>query len=190
MSVIETSLHEGEKIIMTVRKHPLILVGQLIPFVLLDYLPYLLPELGKFLDAAGSTSGALWSTTLSFDNPWVAFVVGIYWLFVWMGAFGVFINHFLDQWIITSERVIDINQRDFWNREVSSLLLSRVQNVETDISGFFHTLFGFGTVSVETGGAEVGRVRMSGLEHPRAIRDLILKEVSRIQSGKEHSGLF
>lgn len=178
---LETSMHTGEHVIMTVRRHPLILVGKLIPFLILDYLPYLLPELGKMLDAAGSTGVTGWAELFSFDNPWVAFIVGLYWLFVWMGAFSVFVNHWLDQWIITNERIIDINQLDFWQREVSSLLLARVQNVETDISGFFHTLFGFGKVSVETGGAEVGRVQMSGLERPREIRDLILKEVAKIQ---------
>lgn len=181
MALLETSLHTNEQILMTVRKHPLVLVGKLIPFIILDYLPYLLPKLGLFLDTAGTTNLIGWSELFSFSNPWVAFIVGVYWLFIWMAAFGTFINHFLDQWVITTERVIDINQRDFWSREVSSLLLSRVQNVETDISGLFNTLFGFGTVSLETGGAEVGRFRMTGLAHPRALRDKILEEVARVR---------
>ncbi len=179
--MLETTLHSGEHVILTVRKHPLILVGNLVPFAILDYLPYLLPELGRFLDTASASGLVGWSELFSFSNPWVAFIVGAYWLFVWMGAFGVFINHFLDQWIITNERIIDINQQDFWSREVSSMLLIRVQNIETDISGFFHTLFGFGTVSVETGGAEVGRVKMGGLANPKLIRDRILEEVAKVQ---------
>ena len=185
--MLETSLHPNEQVIMTVRKHPLILVGQMIPFALLDYLPYLLPVLASFLEANSTASMVDFNALLSFDNPWVAFIVGVYWLFIWMGAFGVFVNHFLDQWVITNERIIDINQDGFWSREVSSLLLQRVQNVETDITGLFQTLFGFGTVSVETGGAEVGRVKMSGLAHPKAIRDTILKEVAAAQHGDSHS---
>lgn len=188
--MLETSLHQNEHVIMTVRKHPLVLIGNLLPFALLDYLPYLLPALGRMLDSA-SAGGSLiaWEATLSFTNPWVAFVVGIYWLFVWMGAFGVFVNHFLDQWVITNERIIDINQEHFWSRSVSSMLLARVQNVETDISGLFHTLFGFGTVSVETGGAEVGRVKMGGLAHPKRIRDRILEEVARIHKESAKQGI-
>lgn len=189
MAILETTLHPGESVIMTIRRHPLILVGKLIPFLILDYLPYLLPKVGILLDQVGTTNVIGWTELFAFSNPWVSFTVGVYWLFVWMGAFGVFVNHYLDQWILTSERIIDINQRDFWSRDVSSMLLSRVQNVETNISGFFHTLFGFGTVSVETGGAEVNRVRMTGLEHPREIRDRILQEVARIQSEATHSAL-
>jgi membrane protein YdbS with pleckstrin-like domain len=180
--MIETGMHPGEHIILTVRKHPLLLVGQLLPFIILDYIPYFLPELGKFLEAAAQAPTADWSYLLSFDNPVVAFMVGIYWLFVWMGAFGVFVNHYLDQWIVTNERIIDINQRGFWSRDVSSLLLVRVQDVETEVHGFFNTLFGFGTLSVETGGAEVGRFRMTGLPNPKHIRDRILAEAAKLHN--------
>lgn len=177
--MIEFQMHPHEKIILTVRKHPLILVGKLVPFAILDYLPYLIPNLGEFLMQVSNSDAIAWTQIMTFENPWVAFVVGIYWLFVWMAAFGTITNHFLDQWIITNERIVDIDQKDFWSREVSTLLLTRVQDVETEVHGFFHTLFGFGTVSVETAGADQGRFRMPGLANPRYIRDLILKEAQR-----------
>lgn len=177
-------MNSGEHVVMSLRKHPLILVGQLIPFILLDYVPYALPKLGAYLDGMGANPAISYETMLSFGNPWVDFVVGIYWLFVWMGAFSIFTNHFLDQWVVTNERIIDINQKDFWSREVSSLFLDRVQNVETEVNGFFHTLFNFGTVSVETAGAEVGRVRMTGLPHPRHVRDVILEEARKYHQSK------
>ncbi len=183
---VETELYPNEKILHRAQKHPLILVGQLIPLAILDYLPYLLPKLGLFLDQANPASIIAWGQVLSFDNPWVAFIVGVYWLFIWMAMFGLFVNHFLDQWIITNERVIDINQRDFWSRDVSSVLLVRVQDVETDISGFFHTLFGFGTVTVESAGADGSKTCMKGLSKPRYVRELILKEAMRAR--KEEFG--
>ncbi len=177
--MIEFALHPHEKVILTVRKHPLILVGRLIPLIILDALPYTLPNLGEFLTRVSATNTIPWTQMLSFENPWVAFIVGLYWLFLWMAAFGMITNHFLDQWIVTSERIVDIDQKDFWSREVSTLLLTRVQDVEIEVHGLFHTLFGFGTVSVETAGAEPGRFRMPGLGNPRYIRDLILKEAQR-----------
>ncbi len=164
---------------MVVRKHPLILVGSLIPYAILDYLPYLLPALGRFLETASAANVVGWIDILSFENPWTRFIIGIYWLFVWMGAFGTFINFYLDQWYITTERIVDIDQKDFWHRQVSTLLLTRVEDVETNISGLFDTLFGFGTISVETAGAEPGRFKMPGLSRPREVRDLILKEAAR-----------
>jgi membrane protein YdbS with pleckstrin-like domain len=175
-------LHAGERVVLKLGKHPLVLVGNLIPFAVLDYLPYLLPQLGEYISRVNPSSAVDMASSLSFENPWVRFIVGIYWLFVWMGAFGVFTDYYLDKWIVTTERIIDINQKSFWSREVSSLFLHRVQNVETDISGFFNTIFGFGTVSVESAGAEVNRIRMTGLARPEHVRDVILREAARHES--------
>jgi membrane protein YdbS with pleckstrin-like domain len=175
-------LHAGERVVLKLGKHPLVLVGNLIPFAVLDYLPYLLPQLGEYISRVNPSSTVDMASSLSFENPWVRFIVGIYWLFVWMGAFGVFTDYYLDKWIVTTERIIDINQKSFWSREVSSLFLHRVQNVETDISGFFNTIFGFGTVSVESAGAEVNRIRMTGLARPEHVRDVILREAARHES--------
>lgn len=177
-------LHHNERVILKLRKHPLILVGTLIPYALLDYLPYLLPGLGKALENMNPGVALDYAETLSFDNPWVRFLVGVYWLFVWMGAYGAFMNHYLDQWIVTSERIIDIDQENFWSRTVKSTFLHRIQNVEVETHGFFHTLFGFGTVSVETAGAEVNRILMRGLGNPEHVRDTILRETSRLETEK------
>lgn len=177
-------LHADEQVILNVRKHPLILVGRLIPFALLDYLPYLLPGFGAAIMASNPASVIDFAATLSFENPWMQFLVGIYWLFIWMGAFGVFTNHYLDQWVVTNERIIEIDQKSFWNRSVSSLFLNRVQNVETDVEGFFNTLFHFGTVSVESAGAEVNRIRMSGLGNPEHVRDVILREHAKMEEAR------
>lgn len=191
--MVDLKLQAGEHILVSLRKHPLIVVGQLIPFAILDYLPYLVPKFAEYVQSMNPNTAIPYLSGITFGNPWFDFIVGIYWLFVWMGAFGVFTNYFLDQWIVTNERIIDINQIDFWNREISSLFLSRIQNVETEIDGFFHTLFGFGTVSVESAGAEIGRVKMRGLARPNYVRDLILKEIAKFHG--EHTappkkGLF
>lgn len=177
--MVDLQLQPGEHILMSLRKHPLILVGQLIPFAILDYLPYLLPKIGVFLASLTTAPKFDYLALFSFGNPWTDFIVGVYWLFVWMGAFGVFIDYFLDQWIVTDRRIIDIDQRSFWARDIITLYFSNVEDVETKIHGFFYTLFGFGTVSVESAGAEVGRMQMTGLSHPNEVRDLILREMAK-----------
>jgi hypothetical protein len=176
----DLTLHPGERILVSLRKHPLIAVGTLLPYAILDYLPYLLPKFGAWLTLQNPTSTFNYMAAFSFANPWIDFIVGIYWLFVWMGAFSTFTNYFLDEWIVTNERVIDVNQKSFWSREVSSLFLDRVQDVDVDITGFFQTLFGFGTVTVESAGAEPGIVHMTGLARPTYVRNLILEEVGKL----------
>lgn len=188
--MVDLKLQSGEHILISLRKHPLIVIGQLIPFALLDYLPYLIPKFTTYIQSMNPSTVVPYLTGLTFGTPWFDFVVGIYWLFVWMGAFTIFTNYFLDQWIVTNERIININQIDFWNREISSLFLSRIQNVETEIDGFFHTLFGFGTVSVESAGAEVGRMRMNGLARPNHVRDLILHEIAKFHETKPSTSVL
>lgn len=176
----DLALHPGEKVLMSLRKHPLICVGSLIPFAVLDYLPYLLPRFGNWLASLNPNASIDYASLLSFENPWVTFVIGVYWIFVWMGAFGTFTNYFLDQWIVTNERIIMVNQVSFFYREFSSLFLDRVQDVKIEIGGFFQTLFGFGTVEVESAGANAAAARMAGLSHPTTVRDLVLAEVGKL----------
>lgn len=178
----EFTLEPEEQIMASVRKHPLIIIGKLIPFLVLAFIPNLIPALLNAI-AANTSAGPLAGVTamLSGDNPWVHFIVGIYLLFVWMGAFSVFTDYYLDQWIITTHRIIRIEQIGFWDREVSSLHMNRVQDVMTDVRGLFAELFGYGTISVETAGDDAARFRMNGIRNARALRDLIMKEVTERQ---------
>ncbi len=80
-------------------------------------------------------------------------------------------------WIITNTRIVDIRQYGFFSRKVSSFLLSRVQDVTTDVEGFIETIFGFGTLNVETAGREE-LFQMRGIKKPTELRDLIMREVA------------
>lgn len=173
----EFNYETGEHLIRAVRKHPLIFIGGLIPFALLAWLPTLLPEAVNLLQSSGGPAGA-WLNAISFDNPWARFVIGIYWLFVWMGAYHTFTDLYLDQWVVTNHRIIRIDQSGFFDRQVSSLHLNRVQDVQTDVHGLLAELFGFGTLSVETAGDDSGRFRIRGIANVRNLRDIIMKEVT------------
>ncbi len=172
----EFNYESGEHLIASVRKHPLIFIAQLIPFALLAVLPTLLPHVVEGLRSVGSAGAIV--DALSLDHPWLRFIVGIYWLFVWMAAFHAFTDFYLDQWIITNHRIVRIDQVGFFDRQVSSLHLNRVQDVQSDVRGLFGELFGFGTLSVESAGDDAGRFRIRGIRNVRGLRDVIMKEVT------------
>lgn len=176
----EFELEPGERVISSVRKHPLIVIGQLIPFVILALIPFLLPVLINLLQNFGAEQIAF-VEYLSTENPWTRFVVGMYWLFVWIGAFGIFTDYYLDHWVITNHRIMSIDQQGFFDRKVSSLHLNRIQDVMTDIEGLLGELFGFGTLSVETAGDDASRFRTHGIANAKHVRDLIMKEVTARQ---------
>lgn len=172
----EFELESGETVIATVRKHPLIVILQLIPFIILALIPSLLPALTSFL--SGMNADLPFLDYLSAGNPWTRFVIGMYWLFLWIGAFGIFTDFYLDHWVITSHRIMSIDQEGFFDRRVASLHLNRVQDVLTDIHGLLGELFGYGTLSVESAGDDQSRFRIYGIKNARHIRDLIMKEVT------------
>jgi len=178
----ELQLQSGEHILVAVRKHWLIYVGSAIPFAIFAYLPVLLLN---FLATSSFTASAPWASMLTLDNPWVAFVLGAWWLFVWMGAFSAFMHYFLDIWIITNKRIIDVEQHDFFQREVTSLFLDRVEDVTMDVTGFFHTLFGFGNLMVQSAGA-ADRTELPGISNPKHVRDLLMKEIEKFEKQSQH----
>lgn len=176
----EFELEPGESITLAVRKHWLVFVAELVPYALLAIVPLLVPLGAAYLTASNPAFAETVSSNLTTDNPWIRMFLGLWWLLMWTGAFNTFTRYFLDQWVITTTRIVDIHQFGFFRRHVSSFLLSHVQDVTTDVNGFFPTLFGFGTLRVETAGDESKHFVMGGIPEPEKLRDLIMREISAL----------
>jgi hypothetical protein len=103
--------------------------------------------------------------------------LAIYFLAVWCGTFKTFTRYYLNLWVVTNHRIVDVRQKGFFDREVSSLLLNRVQDVMVDTEGVMFSLLDIGDIFVQSAGA-TERFRMRGIPHPAELRDVILKYVS------------
>jgi hypothetical protein len=64
----------------------------------------------------------------------------------------IFHNYYLSIQIVTSERIIDVDQRGLFNREVNTLSIGNIEDVSYKKSGFWGTLLDFGNVVVQTAG--------------------------------------
>lgn len=64
------------------------------------------------------------------------------------------LDYYLDIWVVTSERIVNIEQKGLFAREISSFRLFRIQDVAADVKGILATFFHFGDVHVQTAGAE------------------------------------
>ncbi len=100
-------------------------------------------------------------------------------LFLWAFLFFIFIDYYLDVWVITNERIINIEQKGLFKREVSELRLEKVQDLTTEIGGIISTLFDFGDLYVQTAGKRE-RFLFKSIPHPERIKDVIL-----VLSGEE-----
>jgi hypothetical protein len=97
--------------------------------------------LGSFAHSATAT--ALW---------W--FFITVFLIFLWLYIFFVWIDYYFDVWVITNERIINIEQKSLFTRVISEVTLTRIQDVTAAIEGFFPTLFDFGDIMVQTAGEE------------------------------------
>ncbi|MCX6788143.1 MAG: PH domain-containing protein [Candidatus Kaiserbacteria bacterium] len=165
----EFELEPGEHVVKESRKHWFLFLEELLPYAIIAIIPFALP---KFLVLAPSL--APYTALFDYQAPLARAVLGAWLLITWTGAWGACTRYFLNAWVLTNKRLVDIDQRSYFHREVSSLNLSRVQDVTTNISGILASMLGLGDISVQTAGAS-DEFHMRGIPRPEQMRDLILK---------------
>lgn len=84
-----------------------------------------------------------------------------------------FIDFYLDIYIITDRRIVDIKQNGLFNRTISELNLRQVQDVKAIVKGIFPTLMHYGEVFIQTAG-ERENFNFKDVPHPYRISKLIL----------------
>jgi hypothetical protein len=157
------------------RRHPITLLSLILITVLVFVLPpaayFLLDIINPGVLAEGANLTYFVLTASAF------FLIG--WLFI----FQMFIEYWLDVFIVTDKRILDIDQRGLFDRTVSELRLYRTQDVTSEVKGFWHTIFNYGSIFVQTAG-EQERFHFQEVPNPNKIAKMIL-EMSE-QDRKEH----
>lgn len=85
-------------------------------------------------------------------KPLIILGISIYYLFIWMFLFNQFIDYYLDVWIVTTERIINIEQKNLFNRIMSEKNLDRMQDITSEVKGIIPTFLNYGTVYIQTAG--------------------------------------
>lgn len=156
----------NEKIIKIIRRDGFILLKKLVLVAVLAGLPALV----------GLIMVSLYPNWLNGEISYPLLVLGAggYILFIWLFLFFSFIDYYLDIWIITSERIIDVKQEGFFSRTVAELKLFQIQDVTSELEGFFEFIFKYGDVYVQTAG-EIQRFTFKQVPNPEGVRDIIIK---------------
>lgn len=112
-----------------------------------------------------------------FENPiWTTlFILGvsIFFLYSWLFLFQQFLDYYLDVWIVTSRRVLNIEQHGLFARTVSELRLHRIQDVTAEVKGFLPSMLDYGYVHIQTAG-EQQRFEFEQIPHPNQVAKMIL----------------
>ncbi len=164
------NLTQEEKILLVIRRHWFVLVGPTIAFFVALVLPSLvLTFTPRFVPA--------------FENPTlqpiINFVLSLYFLALLLYMLILWTDYYLDVWIITTKRLIDIRQSSLFSRQISEFQIDRVQDVTIDIHGIIPTLLKFGNLRVET--ASASSFTIKDAPHLYEAKDLILEYSGQIR---------
>lgn len=157
--------HENEQVLRIIHRHWFNIVIQFIFVVLCSFfilgslsaLPLLFPDM---IDA-----GAV---------PFFHFIQNTLFLFLWLFGFLVWIDYYFDVWIITNERIVNIEQKGLFNRHISELRFSRVQDVTASVDGLVPTMLNFGDVYVQTA-SEEDHFIFRQVGDPFAVKDEVMR---------------
>ncbi len=160
-----------ERIEFVLKKHWFILVERFVGLFFIYISPLIL---WKIL-STGAIPGIAVNADLigHVPAPAVALVASGWSLVVLMKFFAFWIDHHLDLWIITNERLIDVEQKSFFHRDIATLKLGHIQDVNIETAGVFATLLGFGAIRVQTA-AETPEFTLTNVAHPEHAKERLL----------------
>ena len=163
------NLKEGETLIRTVRRD---MLAEIRPFgfaVLLIILDFFFLT---FLIKQGT-----WGVALFAIAAVVAFVVGL----------RAFVEWQLNALLITNERIVHVYQKGFFTRMVAETTYARVTDVRSTVKGVRQTMFGLGSIEVQTAG-EGANLTIDGVRHPSQVQAL-LTNILRTSHEQDHTPL-
>lgn len=120
----------------------------LLLFVFFGLIPLVLYWLAKAADV--QTFYSIFNHPLIF--PVIVLVLSIYYLFIWLFLYNQFIDYYLDVWVVTNKRVINIEQENLFARTISIKELYKLQDVTSEVEGIFPTFLKYGNVYIQTAG--------------------------------------
>lgn len=113
------------------------------------------------------------SVITSSFNVLLDFLRNLFGMFIWITFFLIWIDYYFDVWIITDKRVVNIEQKGLFNRQVSELELVRIQDITTEVVGIIPTMLNYGDVFIQTA-AEKERFIFRQVPDPYGIKDTLM----------------
>lgn len=155
------ALYPNERLVMTLHRHWSVLAGKIIIVLFLIIVPLvasffftLVPDAWRLL---------------------VLFLTSIYLLIVFLFTMVFWMDYYLDMWIVTDMRVIDIEQRGIFRRHIAEFKLDRIQDVTIEIPNMIASLLNYGDLRVQTAGEREFVIR--DVPHLNEVKDALLHQI-------------
>lgn len=156
----------GEKTIIFLRRFWFVPAGIIILLIFLLVIPV---AIYYMLDWQ-----AAWVLAHPVATPLLGLLASLFYLAIWVYSFSEFIDYYLDVWIVTNERIINIEQLGLFSRIASELNLADVQDVTSEVHGIVQTVFDYGDVHIQTA-AETTRFVFKQVRGPELIKRRVVQ---------------
>jgi len=153
---LERQLRDGEELLTVVRRSP---VAHLLGWII-----------GTLLIIAGF----FFLYPLIHQGVWGRIVFAFLLIVGVIVLVRTIILHRMNVFVLTSERVIDIDQQGMFSRVVSECLYQNIQEMSFSVTGVLGTLAHVGTLMVHTAGDRAD-LHISGIKDPQRVQELISK---------------
>lgn len=160
------ALDNDEKIILEVRKHWFIFMAQSLPLVFLILFPFIV----KIILSVVGLSGVI--VFGKHAQTFITIITATWMWFIWVAFFILWTDYYLDILILTNKRIIEIEQKALFVREISTFRLDRIQDITVNVNGVIPTFFSFGDIHIQTAG-EVPEISVKSIPDPHNAREII-----------------
>lgn len=166
-----------EEIILLLRRHWRLIIGYILRLAISGIVPIIIYLL------------LFYTLNLEIEEGGLIYIIlilgaSIYYLFIWALFFHEWIDYYLDVWIVTNRRILNIEQEGFFNRTISEQNIERVQDVTSEVKGRLETFLDFGDVYVQTAGEEK-RFVFEQIPHPYQVAEKIIEIHNKVAREKK-----
>ena len=169
-----------EKIMFFLRRHWFVLFVKFLFLLILALMPIAVYALVQtmFPSMMMNEVGKAFLTVLA----------SLYYLFIWISVYTLFVDYYLDIWIVTTHRIVDREQKGLFNHVISEQSLEQVQDVSSTVKGVFPTLLDYGQVLIQSAGA-TNLFNFKQIPEPEVVSRRINKLAEEFRlSHREHIG--
>lgn len=164
------NLAQDEHIVLELRRHWFIFFLETIFLIIFVCMPFVFLI---FLNNGGTLEN--YPTVIA----WFKFASATWFLFTWIAFFVLWTNFYLDVWIITNKRIIDVEQYALFRREIIEFRIENIQDVSVHVNGFIPTMLGYGDILAETAG-EQRHCTIKDAPHPEKVKNILSELQARV----------
>lgn len=169
------SFEQDEKITLKVRKHWWRLFTWGFRMAVLAIIPLIVFS-GLFAFSSEGIDNRSINLFGFFYSMWVAVL--------WTLFFIEWTDYRFDMWIVTNQRIVDIDQAGLFARDIATVRLSDIEDITIEMYGIFSTVFKFGTLMVQTAGSK-NEFYIKNARNPEEVKAQIYSLIHNLKTSSE-----